>query len=140
MKDCILCKLIEEKIEVSKVFENDKVCVVLDIQPINPGHVLIIPKKCVKLITELSDDIIADMFIVAKKIDSALRKSGLKCQGVNFFLADGEAAFQEIPHVHLHVFPRFFEDGFGLSFPERYFKLPLRKELNEIAEKIKACL
>src|SRR5262249_857015 len=63
--------------------------------------------------------------------------SGLKCEGVNFFLADGEAAGQEVFHVHLHVLPRFAGDGFGLRFGPHYANKPKRRELNEIADRKK---
>ncbi|MGD0006850.1 MAG: HIT domain-containing protein, partial [Anaerolineaceae bacterium] len=59
---------------------------------------------------------------------------------VNFFLADGKAAMQEIFHVHLHVFPRFDGDGFGLTFGPTYFHKPARNELDEIAQKIRSAL
>lgn len=138
--NCILCNLRKEIIEVTKVFEDDLVTVVMDIQPVNPGHMLIFPEKCRALITDLEDEIVAHMFTIAKKMNQALRKSGLPCEGVNYFLADGEAAMQEIPHTHVHVFPRYKNDGFGLKYSRRYFQLPERSELEDHAKKIKACL
>jgi len=128
--------LVNEKIEVTKVYEDDLVVAVMDIQPINPGHLFISPKNHFELMSELSEDLAAHMFKIAIRLDDALRKSGLKCEGVNFFLADGEAAKQEIPHVHLHVIPRIKGDGFGLKFDESYFRLPKRKELNKAANLI----
>jgi histidine triad (HIT) family protein len=72
-------------------------------------------------------------------IRPALRASGLPCEGVNLFLADGEAAMQEIFHVHLHVFPRFRGDGFGLKFSAEYYtRRPAREELDATAAKISA--
>ena len=76
------------------------------------------------------------MFKTAMKLSRALRASGIKCDGVNLFLADGEAAGQDVFHVHLHVIPRFVDDGFGFKFDESYWTLPTREELNEIANKI----
>jgi histidine triad (HIT) family protein len=134
---CILCDLRNEVIDVTKVYEDDIVSVVMDIQPVNTGHMLIFPKKCTALIIDLEDEIINHIFKIAKKMNNAIRKSGIKCEGVNYFLADGEAAMQEIPHVHLHVFPRYKNDGFGLKFPEHYFKLPNRTDLIKAANKIK---
>lgn len=136
-KQCILCSLRQEKIEVTKVYEDDLVSVVMDIQPVNPGHMLVFPKKCAALVIELDDEVIAHMFKIARKMNYALRRSGLKCEGVNYFLADGEAAGQEISHVHLHVFPRYKNDGFGLKFSGKYFQLPGRNELVKAANKIK---
>jgi histidine triad (HIT) family protein len=59
---------------------------------------------------------------------------------VNIFLADGEAAGQEVFHVHLHIFPRFAGDGFGLKFANSYFQMPSREELDEAARRIRAAL
>jgi len=128
---------VNEKIEVTKVYEDDLVVAVMDIQPINPGHIFISPKKHVKLVSELGEDLAAHIFKIAIRLNDALRKSGLKCEGVNFFLADGEAAMQEIPHVHLHVIPRIKGDGFSLKFDESYFRLPERKELEKAANLIR---
>ena len=80
------------------------------------------------------------MFGVAQWVATALRKSGLRCEGVNFFLADGEAAGQEVFHTHLHVFPRYQGDGFGLRLPPDYSQRPQRKELNEVAAKLRETL
>ena len=135
-KNCILCKLRNEELEVTKIYEDELISVIMDIQPVNPGHMLIFPKKCEALIEDLDDEILSHMMKTAKKMNMALRGSGLPCEGVNLFLADGEAAMQEIPHCHLHIFPRFKNDGFGLKFSEKYTSLPSRDELNDDAEKI----
>lgn len=79
----------------------------MDIQPVNPGHVLIIPRAHAARLSELDDETGAHMFKIAMRISEALRRSGMKCEGINLFLVDGEAAFQEVFHVHLHVIPRF---------------------------------
>jgi len=136
-KNCIICQLVNEKIEVTKVYEDDLVVAVMDIQPINPGHLFISPKKHFELVSELGEELAAHIFKIAIRLDDVLRKSGLKCEGVNFFLADGEAAMQEIPHVHLHIIPRIKGDGFGLKFDESYFRLPERKELDKVASLIR---
>ena len=80
------------------------------------------------------------MFKIAMRIDEALRRSGLRCEGVTLLLADGEAAFQEIFHVHLHVIPRFRGDSFGIRFGRDYGREPNRKELATVAGKIKVAL
>jgi histidine triad (HIT) family protein len=64
----------------------------------------------------------------------------LRCEGVNLFFADGEAAMQEVFHAHLHVIPRFTNDGFGLRFPESYNCRPAREALEEAAAKIRTSL
>ena len=140
MPNCIICELIREERKVTKVYEDEMVIAVMDIQPVNAGHLFISPKKHVELISELDEEIGAHLFKTAMKLSNALRKSGLKCEGVNLFLADGEVAMQEIPHVHLHVIPRITGDGFGLKFGGSYFDLPKREELEHSKDLIQKAL
>jgi histidine triad (HIT) family protein len=80
----------------------------------------------------------AAMMLLAQRATAALRASSLKCEGVNYFLADGEAAMQEVFHAHLHVFPRFKGDNFGLRFaPEYYTRRPPRQELDQQAAELR---
>ena len=74
----------------------------------------------------------AAVFETGRRAAAALRASSLRCEGVNLFLADGEAAGQEVFHVHLHVLPRYEGDGFGLRMPPDYSMRP-RAELDEAA-------
>lgn len=136
MEDCIFCKIIKRQLPASIVFENDVVIAFMDIQPVNPGHVLVVPKVHHELITELDQNLTGELFRIGTQINAAIRKSGVKCEGVNYFLADGEAAGQEIFHVHLHVFPRYLGDGFGLRHSEEYYRLPQRETLDETAKSI----
>ena len=92
------------------------------------------------LIAELSDDILGKMIALANKINQAIRNSDIKSEGINLFLADGEAAGQEIFHVHLHIIPRFSKDGFDFVFPEGYKNKPQREELEIILQKIQSHL
>jgi histidine triad (HIT) family protein len=109
----------------------------MDIQPINKGHVLVIPKKHYQLISEMDNNYVSAMMIIGKKISNRIKQSNIRYEGINFFIADGEAAGQEVPHVHLHIIPRFKNDGFKLVFPKGYENKPDKKELEEIAEKIR---
>ncbi len=69
------------------------------------------------------------------------RRSGLECEGINLFLADGERAMQEVLHCHIHVFPRFAGDGFRLRFGAHYhFVRPARWELDAAAERLRSIL
>ena len=134
--DCKFCKLINKESPISIVYEDDKVISFMDIQPINPGHLLIIPKTHATNLKELEPDTGGHMFKTAMRLSSALRASGIRCEGVNFFLADGEVAGQDVFHVHLHVIPRFTGDGFGFKLNASYWVLPDREELDKIANKI----
>ena len=135
--DCVICKLLSGELEVSVIHQDDLCVAFMDIQPINPGHALVVPRKHASYLADLEAEDGAQMFRVAQRVAAALRECGVKCEGVNLFLADGEAAMQEVFHVHLHVVPRFAGDGFGLKFPATYFQKPEREELNEIAEEIR---
>ena len=125
----------------SVVYRDERVMVFMDLQPINPGHVLITPLQPARFLAELEPQVAAHLFVVAQRVAQAIRNSGLSGSGINMFLADGASAGQEVPHVHLHVFPRLGDDGFGFTFPERYFTvLPERQELDEAARMIAAAL
>ncbi len=136
---CIFCDIVEGRVEATKLYEDEEILVFLDIKPINSGHILIIPKKHSELINGVAEPIISKIFLLAGKFNQLLRKL-LKAEGVNYFLADGEAAGQEVTHVHLHVFPRYKSDGFGFTFPDNYGQLPSRQKLDILSTKIKESL
>ena len=112
----------------------------MDIQPINAGHVLVVPDEHATRLADLPADTGATMFRIAQRIAAALYGSGLDCEGVNVFLADGESAGQEVFHVHLHVIPRFEGDGFSLRFGPDYANVPDRETLEVTAERIRDVL
>ena len=138
--ECIFCKIIGKEIPASIVYEDDTVSAYMDIQPLNSGHVLVIPKKHGAYLADLDPEAGSQMFITARKIAEALRKTEIKCEGINLFLADGEVAGQEVFHSHLHVIPRFKGDGFGFKFNRDYFNKPKREELDLNAVKIRNIL
>jgi histidine triad (HIT) family protein len=138
--DCVICKLLSGELEVSMVHHDELCAAFMDIQPVNPGHMLVVPHTHAPYLADLQEEEGAQLFRVAHRLAGAVRKSGVKCEGVNFFLADGVAAGQEVFHVHLHVFPRFGGDGFKLVLPPGYSQRLKRSELNEIAEKVRKAL
>ena len=137
MTDCIFCRIVAGESEVSLVYHDEVCAAFMDIQPINPGHLLVVPTRHSACLSELKEEEGAKIFRVAQRLASALRRSGVRCEGVNLFLADGEAAMQEVFHVHLHVVPRYRNDGFEFKFPAGYSHKPARKELMDVAEKIR---
>jgi histidine triad (HIT) family protein len=137
MTDCIFCKIINRELPASIIHEDDQVIAFMDIQPVNPGHILVVPKIHKEFIAELDETLTFRLFNVGAKINRAIRKSEIQSEGINYFLADGEAAGQEVFHTHLHIIPRFHNDGFGLNFPQNYSKLPKREVLDEICGNIK---
>ena len=140
MGDCIFCDIANGQSEATFVHRDNLVCAFMDIQPVNPGHVLIVPNQHATYLADLPEEMGAGIFRVAQRLAAGLRCCRARCEGVNFFLADGEAAMQEIFHVHLDVFPRFQGDGFGLTFPDRYFPKPPRTDLEERTTAIRKTL
>ncbi len=132
MNDCIFCAIVTGKAPASIVYEDEVVCSFLTIGPVNPGHLLVIPKQHVPLLSDLDEKTGMHLFKVTMQMSKALRHSGLQCEGINLFLADGEAAFQEVLHVHMHIFPRFQGDSFKID--ANWESRPSRPELDEIAE------
>ena len=136
----IFSKILRGEVPASFVYQDEKVSAFMDVQPINPGHVIVIPNQEVAFLTELDEETGTHLFRIGHRIAKALRESGLKCEGVNMFLADGEAAMQDVFHVHLHIFPRFKGDDFAWQFRQDYYNLPERSELERSAEAIKSAL
>jgi histidine triad (HIT) family protein len=140
MDSCIFCSIIRGTEPASIVYSDEKVLAFLDIQPVNPGHVLVIPKVHAAQLAELEEEIGAQMFKIAMRIAAAIRKSEIRCEGINLHLADGEAASQDVFHIHLHIIPRFKSDSFGMRFNSHYGSKPKREELDAIASKIREAL
>jgi histidine triad (HIT) family protein len=140
MGDCIFCDILAGTQQSSVAYQDDLCTAFMDIQPVNPGHVLVIPNRHAAFLGDLDEETGAHMFRLAQRLAGALRRSGVRCEGVNLFLADGEAAMQEVFHVHLHVFPRYAGDGFGLTFGPEYFYRPERSELDRVARLIRDAL
>jgi histidine triad (HIT) family protein len=135
----MFCQILLGEMAGSFVHRGRTCAAFMDIQPINPGHVLIVPTRHVADLDTLDASSVGELMQVGQHT-AALRSSGLRCEGVNLFLADGEVAGQEVPHLHLHVFPRFKGDGFGLRFGPSYTQLPPREALEAAAAQIRAAL
>ena len=135
MTECLVCRLASGQAEVSVVHEDERTVTFMDIQPVVRGHMLVVPRLHAAYLDDLDIEDGAQLFRVGQLAAAALRDSDLRCEGVNFFLADGAAAGQEIFHVHLHVFPRYDGDGFGLQFPPDYSVRP-RSELDDAAKSL----
>ena len=135
---CIFCEIVAGRADASAVYEDDRVLAFLDLFPVNPGHALAIPKKHAASLAELDGADGERVFDVARRVAAALRECGVRCEGVNLFLADGEAAGQEVFHVHMHIIPRYAGDGFGLRIASK--EMAERGALDEIAERLRGNL
>ena len=112
MDRCLFCGIVDDHCGSEIVWDDELVLAFLDINPVTDGHVLIIPKRHATGLDDVPASTAERMMTVAQHLARALKESSLRCDGVNLFFADGQAAFQEIFHSHLHVFPRFAGDGF----------------------------
>ena len=134
MTNCIFCDIIEGKSPVSSFYEDDLVLGLMTIGPVTTGHAMVIPKRHFTYLGDMDEQTGRHLFTVTQRTAAAIRASGVKCEGINLFLADGEAAFQDVFHVHMHVYPRYRGDGFKIETERR--KKPGREELDQVAKQI----
>ena len=131
---CVFCDIVAGRGPASLVHSDETVIAFLDLRPVTTGHLLVIPRAHAAFLADLDPAVGGLMFGVAQRMAAALRRSGLRCDGVNLFLADGEAAFQEVFHVHLHVIPRTPGDGFRIRAK---WRPPARAELDLVADRVR---
>ena len=112
--ECIFCQIIAGVLPSYKVFEDEQTIAILDIHPVNHGHILVLPKLHFSRISEMDFSLGAKVFNTVMRIHSAVAKSG--CSGTNILQNNGKVAGQEIEHVHFHIIPRFNNDNFRLKF------------------------
>jgi histidine triad (HIT) family protein len=134
---CIFCRVVEGHEKASFVAQGSDVVAFLDLHPINEGHTLVLPRKHSASISDVDEVSAVAMWALARRVATGLKSSGLRCEAINFFLADGAAAGQEVFHSHLHVIPRWQGDGFGIQFPPHYGAAADRKALDDIAARIR---
>ncbi|MCF7817696.1 MAG: HIT family protein [Kiritimatiellales bacterium] len=110
MNNCIFCKIVNHEIPATVVYEDEDVLVFMDIGPIIKGHALVVPKDHFDSVLETPENVLAKLHRAAKRIAVA-QMNGLGADGVNIVQNNGKAAGQEVPHMHVHVIPRFEGDG-----------------------------
>jgi histidine triad (HIT) family protein len=138
MASCIFCDIIRGEAAASSVFRNDLVSAFLDISPVTPGHTLVVPNAHAELLRDMRPDVRYELFHIALEVGEALRRSGLRVDGLNFFVAEGEAAGQDVFHSHIHVLPRYPGDGFVVDAEAWRHPAPSREELDGHAAAIRA--
>lgn len=109
MQQCPFCLIASGKLPTKKVYEDNNFIATLEINPANPGHVILFPKKHYQYLSLLSDKEVSEMFIIANNIAKVLLQE-LKAKGINLYLASGEAAGQRVNHISLNIIPRFEND------------------------------
>ncbi|RSD09128.1 HIT family protein [Amycolatopsis eburnea] len=135
--ECIFCAIATGRAPAAFVHEDDDFVAVADLRPVTTGHLLVLPRAHHADLASLPAETGGRLFAVAHTLAAALRRTDLPCEGINLYLADGKAAGQEIPHVHLHVIPRHADDGFVMNAD---WRVRSREELAEVAAKVKAAL
>ena len=110
MDSCIFCKIANGEIPSNTIYEDDKFRVILDNGPATKGHALVLPKEHYANLFEMPQDLLADAAVVAKKVASNI-KDKLSCDGLNLVQNNGETAGQTVMHFHLHIIPRYENDG-----------------------------
>ena len=112
--DCLFCNIVKGVIPSCKVYEDDDTFVFLDISPVTKGHCLIIPKQHFKSIFDIDDETLKKVIVAAKKVSEKIKQS-LKSDGIRLSQSNGKAAGQDVMHFHLHVIPRYKDDGVLMS-------------------------
>ena len=127
-ENCIFCKLANGDIPTATLYEDDDFRVILDAGPAAKGHALIIPKEHYANLYELSDELAAKVLVLAKKMITKLTDI-LGCDGYNIVQSNGEAAGQTVFHFHLHMIPRYKDDGVGVTWKVGELKEEDKEEL-----------
>lgn len=131
-KQCIFCQIISGRVQSKKVYEDEKCIAILDINPANPGHVLLLPKEHYSIMPQLSEEEIAHLFVISKTISNAALRS-LGVQGTNIIVQNGIAAGQKAQHFMIHIIPRKEEDNINFNLPQK--EIP-ENELEAIRKKL----
>ena len=108
--DCIFCKIANGEIPSNTIYENDQFRVILDNGPATKGHALVLPKEHYADLYEIPDEVLERAVVAAKHVAGIMKKN-LSCDGLNIVQNNGEAAGQTVRHFHIHIIPRYENDG-----------------------------
>ena len=112
--DCIFCQIGQKKIPANIVYEDQNAVAFLDIHPANKGHALVIPKNHIEDLLALTEEQNKELFAVVQRVAEGIKKA-TNADALNIVQNNGAAAGQIIPHVHIHIIPRFEKDGLNLG-------------------------
>jgi histidine triad (HIT) family protein len=115
MADCVFCMIRDGKIPSSKIYDDARTFAFMDINPLSRGHCLVAPKAHAATLYEVDVEDFKAVAATAKKLATAIKKA-LSPDGLNLLQANGAAAFQSVPHFHLHLIPRWANDGKGFDW------------------------
>ncbi|MCX7819535.1 MAG: HIT domain-containing protein [Kiritimatiellae bacterium] len=136
-QSCVFCRIIAGELPANRLFEDEETLAFLDIAPIIKGHSLVVPRTHVELLTDAPERMLHRLVEGAQRVARAMLR-GLSADGVNVFVANGAAAGQVVPHVHVHVIPRFREDGHRWNWAARSYATA--EEARTIRDQIAAAL
>lgn len=132
MDDCIFCKIVKKEIPADVVYEDENFLGFLDITPVNPGHVLLIPKEHYENLYDMPDELLGKAGPLLKKLAIAVKK-GVDAEGINIGMNNERPAGQLVFHAHFHIMPRFVDDGY-----EHWHGSPYKEgEAKQTAQKIR---
>ena len=114
--DCVFCKIRDGELPSMRIYEDEHTLVIMDINPLNSGHCLVLVRNHAPTIWDAADADLQAAIATARKVAVAL-KAAVKPDGLNLLQANGPAAFQSVPHFHLHLIPRWNNDGKGFDWP-----------------------
>ena len=135
-KQCIFCQIISGKVQSRKVYEDEKVIALLDINPANPGHILLLTKEHYSIMPQIPDDEISYVFMAVKSLSNSMLRS-IDAQGTNIIVANGIAAGQRAQHFMAHIIPRKENDGLNFVLPQKAME---QDEIEAIGNKLIAAL
>lgn len=130
--NCIFCKIANGDIPSKEIYEDEEFKVILDLGPATKGHALILPKNHYRDLYELPDEAAAKVMLLAKKLAAGISEK-LSCDGFNLVQNNGETAGQTVFHFHLHLIPRYKDDGQTLGWKAMK---PSEEELDEVRKRI----
>ena len=136
MDNCIFCKIIDGSIPSTVVYEDADFKAIMDISPAAKGHVLVLPTKHCADLLSIDPDVASKALLVASKIANAQKKA-FNCDGINLLQNSGEAAWQSVFHLHIHLIPRYKDDNVTVPWEHVTYA---DGEAEEYAAKIRACL
>ncbi len=115
--DCVFCKIRDGQIPSFKIYDDELTMTIMDINPLNSGHCLVIPKAHAATLYEAAPEDLAAAIATAQRVALAMQ-GAFKPDGLNMLQANGPAAFQSVPHFHLHLIPRWNNDGKGFDWKQ----------------------
>ena len=136
---CVFCRIIGGEEMVSVIYEDEEVISFLDIQPLYPGHVLVLPKAHYKNLFYVPEELVARTFATARRIMPGLRRA-TGCRAVNLFSPNGAHGGQDVFHFHLHLIPVPEGEPFPLQLPDPSAAVPTRSQLDVMGAHVGRCI